>query len=71
MAAAYVLAGLRFEEAVIRQIIRRDVMRQSVTYQAIQSVTYQAILQEDLSEALLDFSSLDDLQAWLAEQEQR
>ncbi|WNZ22508.1 DUF4351 domain-containing protein [Leptolyngbya sp. NK1-12] len=63
MASAYVLAGLRFEEAVIRQIIRRDVMRQFVTY--------QAILQEDLSEALLDFSSLDDLQAWLAEQEQR
>ncbi|NDJ19753.1 Rpn family recombination-promoting nuclease/putative transposase [Myxacorys almedinensis] len=32
MAATYVLSGLKFEAAVIGQIIRRDVMRESVTY---------------------------------------
>ncbi|NDJ18426.1 hypothetical protein [Myxacorys almedinensis] len=35
MAATYILAGLKFETAVIAQIIRRDVMQESVTYQAI------------------------------------
>jgi predicted transposase YdaD len=35
MAATYILAGLKFEESEIAQIIRRDVMRESVTYQAI------------------------------------
>ncbi|KAM3098211.1 hypothetical protein ACKFKG_06435 [Phormidesmis sp. 146-35] len=35
MAATYVLSGLKFEAAVISQLIRRDVMRESVTYQAI------------------------------------
>jgi predicted transposase/invertase (TIGR01784 family) len=35
MAATYILAGLKFEETMIAQIIRRDVIRESVTYQAI------------------------------------
>jgi predicted transposase/invertase (TIGR01784 family) len=102
MAAAYVLAGLRLDEIVIRQVIRRDVMRESVTYQAIlregreegreaeaialvtrllkrrlgqelseeiRSCLSQLALPvlEDLSEALLDFTTLSDLEAWLAE----
>jgi predicted transposase/invertase (TIGR01784 family) len=105
MAAAYVLAGLRLEEAVIGQVIRRDVMQESVTYQAIlregqeigreegreeqtialitrqlrrrlgeelseemRSCLSQLALPvlEDLSEALLDFTALSDLEAWLA-----
>jgi predicted transposase/invertase (TIGR01784 family) len=102
MAAAYVLAGLRLDEIVIRQVIRRDVMQESVTYQAIlregreEGREEQAIalvtrqlrrrlgqelseemrsrlsqlalpVLEDLSEALLDFTALSDLEAWLAE----
>jgi predicted transposase/invertase (TIGR01784 family) len=102
MAAAYVLAGLRLDETVIRQVIRRDVMQESVTYQAIlregreegreeqtialvtrllkrrlgeelseemRSCLSQLALPalEDLSEALLDFTTLSDLEAWLAE----
>ncbi|NDJ20035.1 flagellar assembly protein H, partial [Myxacorys almedinensis A] len=35
IAAAYVLSGLKLEGSVIARIIRRDVMRESVTYQAI------------------------------------
>jgi predicted transposase/invertase (TIGR01784 family) len=35
MAAAYILAGLQLEQDVISQIIRRDMMKESVTYQAI------------------------------------
>jgi predicted transposase YdaD len=103
MAAIYVLAGLRFEETVIAEVITRDVMRESVTYQAILRegreegreeeaialITRQlrrrlrqelpeevrsrlALLSlpvlEDLSEALLDFTSLTDLEWWLATQ---
>ncbi|CAN1209031.1 Rpn family recombination-promoting nuclease/putative transposase [Tumidithrix helvetica PCC 7403] len=34
-AATYVLAGLVLEENIIKQILRRDIMRESVTYQAI------------------------------------
>jgi predicted transposase/invertase (TIGR01784 family) len=104
MAAAYVLAGLRCEEAVIAEVIRRDVMRESVTYQAIlregreegreegrQAMAYAICRQltkrfgslpetvlsaiavlplsalEALSEALLDFASLDELERWLVE----
>jgi predicted transposase/invertase (TIGR01784 family) len=104
LAAAYVLAGLRFEEIVIAQIIRRDVMRESVTYQAIlregreegreeeaialitrqltrrlrqelteemrsRLTTLPLPVLEDLSEALLDFTSLSDLESWLGVQE--
>ncbi len=35
MAAAYVLAGLKLEKDLISRVIRRDIMRESVTYQAI------------------------------------
>ena len=35
MAAAYILAGLHLKQDVISQIIRRDIMKESVTYQAI------------------------------------
>jgi predicted transposase/invertase (TIGR01784 family) len=35
IAATYVLAGLKLEADVISQVIRRDVMQESVTYQAI------------------------------------
>jgi predicted transposase/invertase (TIGR01784 family) len=35
MAATYVLAGLKLDKAIISSIIRRDVMQESVTYQAI------------------------------------
>jgi predicted transposase/invertase (TIGR01784 family) len=34
-AATFVLAGLVLEENIIKQILRRDIMRESVTYQAI------------------------------------
>jgi predicted transposase YdaD len=98
MAAAYVLAGLRCEEAVITEVIRRDVMQESVTYQAIlregrQEATLSLVIRllirrfgelpedagvtiaalplpalEALSEALLDFTSLNDLERWLTEQ---
>jgi predicted transposase/invertase (TIGR01784 family) len=114
MAAAYVLAGLRLDEIVIKQVIRRDVMQESVTYQAIlregqeigqeigreqgreQGREEEAIalvtrqlnrrlkqelseemksrfsalprsVLEDLSEALLDFTALSDLERWLGE----
>ncbi|MGG6270035.1 Rpn family recombination-promoting nuclease/putative transposase [Leptolyngbya sp. AN03gr2] len=102
MAAAYVLSGLRFEVAVIAQVIRRDVMRESVTYQAILQEGHEAGREdqtislvtrlltrrlgqglseemrsrlstlplpvlEDLSEALLDFTVLSDLESWVVE----
>jgi predicted transposase/invertase (TIGR01784 family) len=35
MAATYVLAGLKLDKEIISSIIRRDVMQESVTYQAI------------------------------------
>jgi predicted transposase/invertase (TIGR01784 family) len=35
MAAAYILAGLQLNQDMISQIIRRDIMQESVTYQAI------------------------------------
>jgi predicted transposase/invertase (TIGR01784 family) len=35
MAAAYVLAGLKLDAEVVSRIIRRDIMQESVTYQAI------------------------------------
>jgi len=34
-AATYVLAGMVLEENIIKQILRRDIMQESVTYQAI------------------------------------
>jgi predicted transposase YdaD len=103
MAAIYVLAGLRFEETVIAEVITRDVMRESVTYQAIlregreegreeeaialitrqlrrrlrqelpeevrsRLALFSLPVLEDFSEALLDFTSLADLEWWLATQ---
>jgi predicted transposase/invertase (TIGR01784 family) len=35
LAAAYILSGLQLDQAMISQIIRRDIMKESVTYQAI------------------------------------
>ena len=118
-ACVFVLAGLRFEKNLIRQLFREDVMRESVTYQDILQQGVQqglqrgiqqgvqqgvqqgmqrgevAILQrqisrrfgelepqlneriqklaipqlEDLGEALLDFSNVADLAAWLQGQQ--
>lgn len=36
-ASAFILAGLLLKEAAIRQILRRDMMQESVTYQAIKA----------------------------------
>jgi predicted transposase/invertase (TIGR01784 family) len=35
LASTFILAGLTLEEEVIQQILRRDIMQESVTYQAI------------------------------------
>ena len=93
-----ILAGLKFERALIRQLFREGMMRESVIYQDIleegrQEGERALILRlltrrvgalsaalrsrietlsleqlENLGEALLDFSSLSHLEAWLAEQ---
>lgn len=34
-ACVYVLAGLRFDKSLIRQLFREEIMRESVTYQDI------------------------------------
>lgn len=106
-ACVFVLAGLRFEKNLIRQLFREDIMRESVTYQDILQQGVQqgmqqgmqrgevAILQrlisrrfgelepqlseqiqrldipqlENLGEALLDFSNVADLAAWLQVQQ--
>ncbi len=101
LSCADILAGLRFEENLIRQLFREDVMQESVTYQAIlrkgrqegrQEGEAAVILRllsrrlgavdpqrqgqiqglsipqlEALAEALLDFSTVADLVAWLDE----
>ncbi len=36
-ASSFILAGLLLEQATIQQILRRDVMQESVTYQAIKA----------------------------------
>ena len=97
-----ILAGLKFERALIRQLFREGMMRESVIYQEIleegrqegrQEGERSLILRlltrrvgelseelrsrietlsleqlENLGEALLDFSSLSNVEAWLAEQ---
>ncbi|MBD2197820.1 MULTISPECIES: DUF4351 domain-containing protein [Calothrix] len=95
--AAYteILAGLRFEKGLIRQLLREDIMQESVIYQDIlqkgdkQGEERTIIRQlnrrfgeinsslidrikllpieklDTLAEALLDFSALSDLVAWL------
>ena len=100
---AGILAGLRFEENLIRQLFREEIMRESVIYQSIWQEAEQkgerkgrqeealtlamrllrrrfgaletrivAKVQElsreqleELTEDLLDFSELEDLEAWL------
>ncbi|MDX2096843.1 MAG: DUF4351 domain-containing protein [Leptolyngbyaceae cyanobacterium bins.59] len=95
-AYAQLLAGLRFEKTLIRQLFRESTMQESVIYQDILQEGKQAealalVLRqlnrrlkavmpneiqsqvktlslsqlEDLGEALLDFSSIDDLLQWL------
>lgn len=91
-----ILAGLRFEKDLIRQLLREDIMRESVIYQDIvQKEAFKLISRmlrrrfgdfdaslveqvrnlsaeelENLGEALLDFSQVADLVAWLDQQEQ-
>lgn len=90
-----ILAGLRFEETLIRSLLREDIMKESVFYQSIikegskeeakklvfrllkltvgeieprlsQKIETLSLNQlEELAEALLDFSELEDLDAWL------
>ena len=100
---AGILAGLRFEEDLIRQLFREEIMRESVIYQSIRQAGKQEGLQEglkqealkltmrllrrrfgeletrivakvqqlsreqleELTEALFDFSEVEDLDAWL------
>lgn len=92
-ASAAVLAGLVLNKELIQQILRSEVMRESVIYQDILQQgefslvmrllrrrvgTVPPVLQvkiqalplpvlENLGEALLDFSGLADLEAWLRE----
>lgn len=95
---AQILAGLRFEESLIRQVFKEGLMRESVIYQEIiregkqeearALITRQLARQigimsaelqvqirglsttqlENLGEALLDFSDITDLAAWLQTQ---
>nr|WP_313898524.1 DUF4351 domain-containing protein [Roseofilum reptotaenium] len=97
LACSQVLAGLRFEKKLIRQLLRKETMRESVIYQEIheegrqgeavslvtrqltrrvgalspeleaqiQSLSVEVL--EDLGEALLDFTGVEDLVSWLAE----
>ncbi len=102
-AYAQLLAGLRFNKSLIRQVFREGIMRESVIYQEIlqegeqtgeergilkgeQAVIFRLLARrvgeispelqsqiqllslnqlEALSDALLDFSALADLRAWL------
>jgi predicted transposase/invertase (TIGR01784 family) len=102
-AASAILAGLLLEKDVINQVLRKDIMRESVIYQEIEaeaeargeargqvqgelnlvlrqltrrfgaiSPTTEAQIRqlslsqlEAIGEALLDFSSLSDLEGWL------
>jgi predicted transposase YdaD len=102
-AGCYVLAGLRFDQPLLKQLFREETMRESVTYQEIlqkgvQQGLKQGLQQEvelvlrqlrhrfgsvsveqqqqiqhlsseqlaALGEALLDFTSLNELTIWLA-----
>ncbi|MGI8504315.1 MAG: Rpn family recombination-promoting nuclease/putative transposase [Hassallia sp.] len=92
-ASAAVLAGLVLNKELIKQILRSEVMRESVIYQDIlQEEAFSLVMRllrrrvgtvtpvlqvkiqalplpvlENLGEALLDFSGLADLEAWLRE----
>ena len=94
-AATGILAGLVLDKSLIRRLLRREVMRESVIYQewreeAQQDEARSLVLRqlkrrlgllsgevesyintlvltqlEDLAEALLDFSTVADLEGWL------
>jgi predicted transposase YdaD len=97
---SYILAGLVLDRDRVGRIIRRDIMRESVTYQDILEEGLERGLQqeralvvrqltkkignltpkvqaqvsslsidrvESLGEALLDFTSMADLEAWLSQ----
>jgi len=105
LACSQVLAGLRFDKKLIRQLLRKETMRESVIYQEIheegllegiqqgqkreavsfvmrqltrrvgelspeleaqiQSLSVETL--EDLGEALLDFTGVEDLVSWLGD----
>ncbi len=104
LACSQVLAGLRFDKTLIKQLLRKETMRESVIYQEIHeegllegiqrgvqreaslvirlltrrvgelSPELQAQIQslsvetlEDLGEALLDFTAVEDLVSWLGD----
>jgi len=99
--AAYteIIAGLRFQKDLIRQLLSEELMQESVIYQDIlqkgrqqEAFTYTLRLLnrrfgnidsslteririlaanqlENLGEALFDFSNVNDLEAWLNQQE--
>ncbi|MFQ3583878.1 MAG: DUF4351 domain-containing protein [Cyanobacteriota bacterium] len=48
----YLLGGLRFNKEVLRQLLREDVMRESVTYQALVEESKQLGLAEGLSQGI-------------------
>jgi predicted transposase/invertase (TIGR01784 family) len=58
-AAAFVLAGLVLDKAVVETIIRRDIMQASVTYQAIKQEGEQEGRKETLEEVALKLASLN------------
>jgi predicted transposase YdaD len=97
---SYILAGLVLDRDRVGRIIRRDIMRESVTYQEILEEGLERGLQqeralvvrlltkkignltpkvqaqvssllidrvESLGEALLDFTSMADLEVWLSQ----
>jgi predicted transposase YdaD len=52
MAASAILAGLRLEEDVIYQLVRRDIMQESVIYRSIQRDEKRAIALNFLRDGL-------------------
>jgi predicted transposase YdaD len=53
MSASAILAGLRLEEKVIYQLVRRDIMQESVIYRSIQDEKTRAIALNFLRDGLL------------------
>jgi predicted transposase YdaD len=51
-ACVFVLAGLRFEKKLIRQLFREDVMRESVTYQDILEQGVQKGVQQGMQQGM-------------------
>jgi predicted transposase YdaD len=52
MAASAILAGLRLEQDIIYQLVRRDIMQESVIYRSIQKDEKRAIALNFLREGL-------------------